>query len=199
MSGEPLQASLDRKEKIMYIVAGCNGAGKTTAFKQSLHEILGAPSFINPDAIAAGLKYSSIQLAQRIAARITLEQIHAFLSGDESFCVETTLASRIYQSHIREAHKNGFKVALFYYWLNSPDLAVARVGQRVSEGGHDIPEETIRKRYLKSVKYLSQLYLPKVDYWKIVDNSGFQPKEIAASATVVKDRALFNQVMAWKK
>lgn len=196
---DPLHLGLDGSEKIMFVVAGCNGAGKTTAFKESLHETLGSPEFINPDEIAVELCPSDVEKVKNHAGRLTVERIQACLAGHSSFCVETTLATRTYQGHIREAHKNGFKVALFYYWLDSPDLAVARVEQRVSEGGHHVPESVIRTRYDKSVRYLSTLYLPQVDYWKIVDNSGILQKEIATSVTVVNNRSLYNSLMCYGK
>ena len=194
----PLVLGLDRKaEKIMYIIAGCNGAGKTTAFRASLYESLGCPEFINSDEIAKRLCPEDVESVQVSAGRIAVESIHSHLDGDESFCVETTLATRTYRGHIQEAHRKGFKVALFYYWLDSPDLAVARVEQRVVEGGHNVPEATIRERYDKSIRYLSSLYIPKVDYWKIVNNSGMLQKEIATSVTVVNNRDLFNELMCY--
>ena len=192
-----LHVGLDGSEKIMFIIAGCNGAGKTTAFKESLYERLGCPVFINPDEIARDLCPEDVERVKNQAGRLAVERIHAFLAGDKSFCVETTLATKTYQGYIREAHRNGFKVALFYYWLDSPELAVARVGLRVEEGGHPVPEETVRERYLKSVRYLSALYLPKVDYWKIVNNGGVNQIEIATSLTQVSNRDLYETLMGY--
>ena len=128
------------------------------------------------------------------AGRIAVEQIHSHLAGEKSFCVETTLATRTYRGHIQEAHRNGFKVALFYYWLDSPDLAVARVEQRVVEGGHHVPEDVIRDRYDKSVRYLSSLYMSDVDYWKIVNNSGMIQRDVATSVTEINDRVLLDEL-----
>lgn len=196
-NSNPLQLELDRSEKIMFIIAGCNGAGKTTAFKQTLHESFGYPVFVNPDEIAKELCPEDVNRVQNQAGRQAVERIHEYLNGQDSFCVETTLATRTYQGHIKEAHENGFKVALFYYWLSSPELAVARVEQRVIEGGHDVPPDTIRDRYNRSIKYLSSLYLNKVDYWKIVDNSGFVQQEIASSVTVVNKREAFDDLMKY--
>lgn len=181
----------------MYIIAGSNEAGKTTAFRNSLYNSLGCPVFINSDEIARELCPEDVERVQVSAGRIAVEKIHTYLAGNESFCVETTLATRTYRGHIFEAQQNGFKVALFYYWLDSADLAVARVEQRVAEGGHNVPEKTIRERYEKSVKYLSSLYLPKVDYWKIVNNSGMMQREIATSVTVVNNRGIFNNLMSY--
>ena len=195
-NSNPLHLGLDSKsEKIMYIIAGCNGAGKTTAFRNSLYQNLGCPVFINSDEIARDICPEDVESVQIRAGRIAVERIHLYLSGDESFCVETTLATRTYRGHIQEAHRNGFKVALFYYWLDSPDLAVARVVQRTIEGGHNVPEDIIRERYEKSVRYLSSLYLARVDYWKIINNSSVFQKEIATSVTVVNNRSVFNDLM----
>lgn len=167
---------LDRSEKTMYIIAGCNGAGKTTAFRRGLYESLGCPEFINSDEIAHDLCPDDVESVQTQAGRLAVEKIHAHLAGDKSFCVETTLATRTYRGYIEEAHRNGFKVSLFYYRLESPEQAVARVKQRVKEGGHNVPEETVRIRYRKSIEYLDSLYLPIVDSWAIVDNGGMSIK-----------------------
>ena len=197
-TNDPLVLGLDRNaEKIMYIIAGCNGAGKTTAFRDSLYESLGRPEFINSDEIARSLCPEDVESVQVRAGRLAVEGIHSHLAGKESFCVETTLATRTYRGHIREAHRNGFKVALFYYWLDSPDLAVARVEQRVVEGGHNVPRDVIRERYDKSVRYLSSLYMPEVDYWKIVNNSGMLQKEVATSVTVVNNRSLLEELKCY--
>lgn len=195
---DPLQLRLDRRsEKIMYIIAGCNGAGKTTAFRRSLYESLGRPEFINSDEIARSLCPEDVDSVQVSAGRLAIESLHAHLAGDESFCVETTLATRTYRGHIQEAHRNGFKVALFYYWLDTPDLAVERVKLRVKKGGHNVPEATIRDRYDKSVRYLSTLYIPKVDFWKIVNNSGLMPLDVATSVTEIKNRIMFNDLISY--
>lgn len=200
MDNNPLLVGLDsRAEKIMYIVAGCNGAGKTTAFRTKLYEDLGCPVFINSDEIAREMCPENVESVQISAGRQAVEKIYTYLAGDESFCVETTLATRTYLGHIRKAHENGFKVALFYYWLDSPKLAVARVGERVVEGGHNVPKDVIRERYVKSVKYISQLYIPKVDFWKIVNNSGMMSTDIATSVTEVKNYYLFNDLMNYGK
>ena len=185
----PLRPDIDwSNEKIMFILAGCNGAGKTTAFKTSLYEILGRPEFINSDEIARGLCPEDVDSVQAEAGRITVKSIHAPLAGDKNFCVETTLATRTFQCHIREAHKNGFKVALFYYWLESPDLAVARVEERVNEGGHHVPEKVVRHRYDMGIRYLSRLYMPKVDYWQVINSGGYGEPEIIASSYIVVNK-----------
>lgn len=200
MDSNPLHLAIDIKtEKLMYIIAGCNGAGKTTAFRDKLYEGLGRPVFINSDEIAREMCPENVESVQISAGRKALEKIYSFLASDESFCVETTLATRTYLGHIKKAHENGFKVALFYYWLDSPELAVAKVEERVREGGHNVPEEIIRERYDKSVKYLSQLYIPNVDFWKIVNNSRMMSAEIATSVTEVKNYYLFNDLMNYGK
>lgn len=195
----PLMVSLDRSDKIMFIIAGCNGAGKTTAFREGLYEILGRPEFINSDEIAKDLCPNDVESVQFLAGRKAVESIHTHLAGSKSFCVETTLATRTYQGYIREAHRMGFKVALFYYWLESPELALKRVGERVKEGGHNVPVATILERYDKSVKYLSSLYMPKADYWRIVNNSGFKQKVIATSASEVLNWGVLDKLIYYGK
>lgn len=160
----------------MYIIAGCNGAGKTTAFRTELYENLGRPEFINSDEIAKSLCPEDVESVQVHAGRLALERLHSSLAGDKSFCVETTLATKTYKGHIEEAHRNGFKVSLFYYSLDSPDLAVARVEQRVKEGGHNVPEAVIRARYKKSVEYLHSIYKPIVDSWMVFNNGSISIK-----------------------
>lgn len=200
MDNNPLHLAIDIKtEKLMYIIAGCNGAGKTTAFRDKLYEGLGRPVFINSDEIAREMCPENVESVQISAGRKAVEKIYAHLSGDESFCAETTLATRTYLGHIKKAHENGFKVALFYYWLDSPELAVAKVEERVREGGHNVPEKIIRERYDKSVKYLFQLYIPKVEFWKIVNNSAWEPRVIATSATEIKNYGIFNDLMNYGK
>ena len=190
---DPLQLRLDRRsEKIMYIIAGCNGAGKTTAFRRSLYESLGRPEFINSDEIARSLCPEDVDSVQVSAGRLAIESLHAHLAGDESALILEDILR-----HLQEAHRNGFKVALFYYWLDTPDLAVERVKLRVKKGGHNVPEATIRDRYDKSVRYLSTLYIPKVDFWKIVNNSGLMPLDVATSVTEIKNRIMFNDLISY--
>lgn len=111
-----------------------------------------------------------------------LLRIEELLSADETFSIETTLATRSYSELVKRAQEKGYKVTLLYFWLNSPELAVERVARRVSEGGHNIPKDVIYRRYEKGLKNLFNIFIPIVDSWMIVDN-GVEPREIIAKGT----------------
>lgn len=158
-------------KKTLYIIAGPNGAGKSTAARTLLPHIWQCREFVNADEIARGLSPFNPDSVSVSAGKIMLHRIEALLQGDESFSIETTLATRSYVSLIEKAHEKGFQVSLLYLWLNSPDLSRLRVNQRVSEGGHNIPTEVIRRRYRLGISNLFRLFLPVIDEWVIYDNS----------------------------
>ena len=133
--------------KQLYIISGCNGAGKTTASYTVLPDVLQCKEFVNADEIARGLSPFNPSSMAIEAGRLMLQRIDELLKNQESFSIETTLATRSYIRLVTNAQKQGYKVSLIYFWLNSPQLAVSRVKQRVSNGGHDIPEDVIYRRY----------------------------------------------------
>jgi predicted ABC-type ATPase len=133
--------------KNLYIIAGCNGAGKTTASFTILPEILNCKEFINADEIAKGLSPFNQAGVAIEAGRIMLNRINDLMAQGVDFAFETTLSTRSYQSKIIEAQRKGSFVTLLFFWLNSTDLAKERVKTRVSEGGHHIPEDVIERRY----------------------------------------------------
>jgi predicted ABC-type ATPase len=155
----------------LYIISGCNGAGKTTASYTVLPEILNCREFVNADEIAKGLSPFQPETVALQAGRIMLERIDDLLKSKKDFAFETTLASRSYVNTVKVAKKLGYSVTLLYFWLASPEMAKERVKQRVERGGHNIPEETIISRYYSGIKNLFELYMPVVDGWIIVDNS----------------------------
>lgn len=155
----------------LYIISGCNGAGKTTASYSLLPEILDCREFVNADEIARGLSPFQPDKVAIEAGRIMLQRIEELLKRQYDFAFETTLSTRSYVQTIRRARNKGYNVTLIYFWLNSPDLAVERVGSRVAEGGHSIPEDVIRRRYFKGLNNLFKLFIPTCDYWVIIDNS----------------------------
>ncbi len=165
----------------MYIIAGCNGAGKTTASFTILPEMLKCREFVNSDEIAKGLSpFNADSIAVAVeASRIMYKRIKELIASRETFAMETTLATRSVANLIREAQREGYYVTLLYFWLNTPDLAVERVKMRVAAGGHNIPEATIRRRYEAGIHNLFELYLPISDYWLIADNS-MSPMQIIA-------------------
>ena len=157
--------------KMLYIIGGCNGAGKTTASYTVLPDILDCREFVNADEIAHGLSPFNPTDVAIEAGRLMLQRIEELLAREESFSIETTLATRSYVNLIRRAHAKGYKVTLVFFWLNSAELAIQRVAERVSKGGHDIPVDIIRRRYVSGIRNLFNLYADEVDYWSIFDNS----------------------------
>lgn len=163
----------------LYIISGCNGAGKTTASYTVLPDMLKCKEFINADEIAKGLSPFQPDKVAIESGRIMLNRIKDLINLQKDFAFETTLATKTYTQFIKEAQKKGYFVTLIYFWLNSTDLAIERVKSRVVAGGHDIPIDTIMRRYHSGISNLSKLYTPICDYWIIIDNSLSQFKTIA--------------------
>lgn len=155
----------------LYIISGCNGAGKTTASYSVLPDMLNCKEFVNADEIAKGLSPFQPDKVAIESGRIMLSRIKNLLNQNVDFAFETTLATKAYVQFIREAQVKGYFVTLVYFWLSSPELAIERVKTRVISGGHDIPIDTIRRRYKAGIQNLSRLYMPICDYWMIIDNS----------------------------
>ncbi|PWD97737.1 zeta toxin family protein [Marinilabilia rubra] len=167
----------------LYIIAGCNGAGKTTASFTVLPEMLNCEDFVNADEIARGLSPLKPENAAIEAGRIMLQKIDNFIEQGKDFAFETTLATRSYINTIRKAQKKGYGVTLLFFWLDSTDLAIERVKARVSEGGHNIPSNIIVRRYFNGLKNLFNLYIPQTDYWMVFDNSNMAAALIAEGNT----------------
>ncbi len=163
----------------LYIIAGCNGAGKTTASYTILPEILKCKEFVNADEIAKGLSPFQPEKVAIDAGRIMLHRIDELLKSKQDFAFETTLATRTYVNYVKKAQSEGYSVTLLYFWLNSPRLAIERVKKRVNEGGHNIPKDIIIRRYNLGLNNLSKLYIPICNDWIIIDNSDFPLKIIA--------------------
>lgn len=158
-------------DKKLYIISGCNGAGKTTASFTILPEILDCKEFVNADEIAKGLSPFQPEKVSFEAGRIMLHRINELLNSNENFAFETTLSMRSYKNKIIEAKEKGYTVTLLFFWLQSVELAKERVKIRVSEGGHNIDPEVIERRYIKGIKNLFDIYLSIVDGAYIFDNS----------------------------
>lgn len=157
--------------KTLYLLAGCNGAGKTTAAYALLPDLLDCREFVNADEIARGLSPFQPETVSIQAGRLMLSRLRELLAAGETFALETTLATRHYLQFIAEARARGYEVRLYFFWLNSADLAVERVAVRVSEGGHNIPEMVIRRRYVGGLQQFFNAYCTAVDHWLFVDNS----------------------------
>lgn len=163
------------------VLAGPNGAGKTTASRTILAETLRLFTFVNADSIAQGLAGFDPESAAIEASRIMLERMQILAEQRANFAFETTLAARSLVSWFRTLGASGYRVELCYFWLNTPDLAVARVAERVQRGGHNIPEATIRQRYRRSLHNFFRLYRPIVSAWQVYDNSELGPPRYVAS------------------
>ncbi|OFX27839.1 MAG: zeta toxin [Bacteroidetes bacterium GWA2_31_9] len=155
----------------LYIIAGCNGAGKTTASYTVLPEMLNCKEFVNADEIARGLSPFQPEKVAIESGRIMLNRINDLLNQEVDFSFETTLSAKSFVNLIKEAHGKGYFITLIFFWLNSKELAIERVKTRVSEGGHNIPVDTIKKRYDAGIKNLFELYIPVCDYWLLIDSS----------------------------
>jgi predicted ABC-type ATPase len=154
----------------LYIIGGCNGAGKTTAAFKLLPEIFKAIEFINADEIAKGISPLNPEGVAIQAGRIMLQRIEALLNAKQSFAFETTLSGLSYIQLIKRARDSGYKVTLFYVWLASPEMAIDRVADRVKNGGHNIPTDVIRRRYAKGVANFVK-YAQECHCWYFYDNT----------------------------
>ena len=182
----------------LYIIAGCNGAGKTTASFTILPEVLGCKEFINADEIAKGLSPFQPESVAIQAGRIMLARMDELLQKGETFAFETTLATKSYKQKIEWAQANGYEVTLLFFWLDSPNIAKERVAQRVAEGGHNIPLETIERRYYNGIANLFAIYIDMVDICYIFDNSEGERTPIAkkykGGKEIIYNTDLYNQM-----
>lgn len=170
----------DQPSPLMIVIGGPNGAGKTTAAMAVLPQALHLLEFLNADEIAKGLSPLNPESVRIQSSRLLLERANMFIKNKTSFGFESTLAAGTApEKLIRQAKEQGFVVVLLYFWLSSPQLAMARVQQRVESGGHDIPESDVYRRYERSIWNITRLYLPLVDAWMVFDNSDEDPVLIA--------------------
>ena len=165
---------MDSKPRVI-IIAGPNGAGKTTFAREFLPNEAGCPVFVNADLIAAGLAPFAPETAAVQAGRLMLQELARHFAARTSFAFETTLSGRGYLRMIAQWQAAGYRVKLIFLELANADEAIARVAQRVKQGGHDIPVEVIRRRFIAGRSNFERLYSPKVDAWALYDNSAEQP------------------------
>ena len=184
--------------KQLYIIAGCNGAGKTTASFTILPEVLNCKEFINADEIAKGLSPFQPESVAMQAGRIMLARMDELLQKGETFAFETTLATKSYKQKIEWAQANGYEVTLLFFWLRNVTMAKERVAQRVAEGGHSIPSETIERRYHNGIANLFAIYMDMVDICYIFDNSEGERTPIAkkykGGKEIIYNTDLYNQM-----
>lgn len=157
------------------IIAGPNGAGKTTFAEEFLPREADCPLFVNADLIAAGLSPFQPSAAAVRAGRLMLEEIFRHAAAGKTFGFETTLSGRGYARLIPQWQAAGYEVKLLFLRLDRPETAIARVAERVRQGGHDVPEPVIRRRFATGLQNFSDLYRPLVDGWMLYDNSADEP------------------------
>ena len=165
----------------LYVISGCNGAGKTTASYTILPEMLDCREFVNADEIARGLSPFNPEQVAIEAGRLMLRRMNDLRDAGVDFAFETTLATRSHLRFIEDARRRGYFITLLYLWLTTPELAVERVALRVKEGGHHIPEPVVHRRYVNGLKNLN-LYLPLCDYWAIYNSSAPDIRKIASGS-----------------
>ena len=163
-------------EKRIIIIAGPNGADKTTFAREYLPVEVGITTFINADLIAAGLSPFAPELAARRAGRLMLEEIDRCGAAGMDFALETTLAGKAYLQRIHQWQANGYRVKLIFLKLSHEEAAIRRVAERVAQGGHSIPTEVIRRRFVSGLRNFTNLYQPIVDAWQLIDNGGATPQ-----------------------
>ncbi len=182
----------------LYIIAGCNGAGKTTASFTILPEMLNCKEFVNADSIAAGLSPFSPESVAIEAGRLMLSRIDELMKSGVDFAFETILATRSYVSLVKDAQQVGYKVTLLYIWLDSPETAIQRVADRVAKGGHNIPADIIERRYFRGTFNLINLYIPACDSWILVNNKNVVPELIAngslSGESIVKNHYIWSLI-----
>jgi predicted ABC-type ATPase len=167
------------QEKNLYIISGCNGAGKTTASFNILPDLLNCKEFVNADEIARGLSPFQPEKVSIEAGRLMLKRIDELINSNQDFSFETTLSTKSFVNTIDNAKSKGYYVTLIFFWLESIELAKDRVQKRVSEGGHNIEPDVIVRRYKAGIKNLFKLYCDKVDSLLIYDNSKAESELIA--------------------
>lgn len=182
----------------LYIIGGANGSGKTTVSLSLLLNFLEVFEYVNADAIAVGLSPFNPESMAIQAGRLMLERLRNLADVGADFAFETTLAARTFVPFLQECKAKGYTINLIYFWLQSPDLAVARVARRVASGGHSIPEDVIRRRYERGRRNLINLYLPLCDGWMIFDNSASQfgliAERIVNQQPIIYDRETWDMI-----
>jgi predicted ABC-type ATPase len=170
---------LTMKNKNVYIIAGPNGSGKTTFAKEFLPDYVNCPNFVNADLIAQGLAPFKPRAAAIKAGKLVLQQIDEYAKRGVDFAFETTLSGKSYASLLAELKAKGYALHLFFLWIPGPELAIARIKERVQEGGHYVPAEDVRRRFVRGISNFFTLYDSLLNSWMLFDNSKTKPVLIA--------------------
>ena len=171
MKRESRRKFSSRNPPSVVVLGGPNGAGRSTTAPALLKGVLGVTEFVDADTIARGLSAFQPERVALSAGRIMLRRLKELASQRVSFAYETTFASRMFARWLAELQRGGYRVHMLFLWLPSADLAVERVADRVRMGGHDVPEETVRRRYAAGLRNFFSLYRPLANTWRIYDNS----------------------------
>lgn len=165
----------------IYLIAGCNGAGKTTFAREFLLKEVACVNFLNADYLALGLSPLSPEIAAMKAGRLLLTEFKSLVANKETFALESTLSGLTYVRLLRDAKRRGFRIYLYYLWLPTPVIAIARVRERVKKGGHNVPVIDITRRFGRSLRHLVSDYVPLAERWAIWDNQNAPPSLLAES------------------
>ncbi len=179
------------------VLAGPNGAGKTTLAPAMFRDVLRIDEFVNADTIAAGLSGFAPERSAFAAGRIMMARLRSLAAGRSSFAFETTLATRSFAPWLKGLQATGYLVQISYIWLESPEIAVARVGQRVMQGGHHVPEADIRRRYRRGISNFVGLYHEMADGWTVYDNSGERVRLLASGGRGVP--TMITEPLDWER
>jgi len=166
----------------VYIIAGPNGAGKTTFAREFLPQYAECRNFINADLLAQGISPFAPEAAAFRAARLVLEEIDAFAARKEDFAFETTLSGKSYLHLLRDLRKQDYLIHIFFLLVPTADISISRIRDRVSRGGHNVPEADVRRRFERSIRNFLQQYRQLADSWMLFDNSPDTPLLIATGA-----------------
>ncbi|MCC2667513.1 MAG: hypothetical protein K0R24_1164 [Gammaproteobacteria bacterium] len=177
----------------LIVIAGSNGSGKTTAAPALLQDALQVDDFVNADVIAQGLCAFQPEKAAIQAGRIMLKRIYSLAEQKANFAFETTLASRTFSTWIPQLKRQGYKFHLIFLWLKNEKLSVFRVKERVKNGGHSVPEKTIKRRYIAGLRNFFNLYRPLTDSWQFYDNSNVNHLSLIASEVDCNDLIIENR------
>lgn len=182
----------------MIVIAGPNGAGKSTLAPFLLRDAFGLLEYVNADTIAQGLSAFQPEAAAFEAGRIMLKRLHQLAGQRLTFAFESTLAGRAYATWFERLRREGYEINILFLWLHAPELAVERVKERVRRGGHDVPEDVIRRRYAHGLRNFFHVYRPLADTWGVYDNSStLRPVLLATGRRDEEDRA--HDAQGWQR